>query len=354
MLSVWPGGSVQAQDRRDYPRVIGRPETLVYAVDVATVLSRQASRKFPQIEQSSDEGGRRTFCSTARDSPDVMLAATTIGEDIPTGCDNGEPLLVLPVGRQVFVLYMEKGQTSFSVTREQLYRALARDLPRRQGDGSLEAGFERNPNNRWKDISPDLPDIPIRVLGPPRRAVQWLTLEDLIMKPGCMAIHSIAVLSRIDPQTAAQRCLSRRTDQAISYADGSAFAARPAILPHGTEVALNERRNLGFVQDPVLLSVEAVLPSDSAIEANKFVLSRALNMVVKRNRLDTIPNLRNFVVEMTSTAAAGPAGYLLRDGLDPLSAQLLGRSALRARYEVPGQSANPETAAAPGQSGQSK
>jgi phosphate transport system substrate-binding protein len=326
----------RGQDDRDYMRVIGRPEMLVYAADVATALSRTAHRKFPQIEQSSAEGSRRTFCTTLRDSPDLMIAPFAADLPVEKLCANDEPLLGLPFGRQAFIVYTAPGGPHLALTREQLYRAIARELPRGTGNGGVENGFEPNPNKRWQDISPDLPDIPIRVLGPPRRALQWLTLEDLLMRPACMRLPAVAALARLDERAAEQHCLARRTDAAVVYTDGEAYNASPAIVPKGTELAINERRAMQLMPDAVPQPIDGVMPDDDALNANRYTLARPMIALVKVNRLDTIPNLRNFIIELLSPAASGPKGYLVRNGMDPLPPAALSRAALSAQFARPG------------------
>jgi hypothetical protein len=296
----------------------------------------KARRKFPQLEQSSDDGAIRTFCTTARDTPDVMLLPAPLagadGEARQKYCDTLDPLLVLPVGRQVFVLYGASGLAFPGLTREMLFRAMARELPRRDADGSATSRFERNPNQRWSDIAPGLPDEPIRLLLPPRRSVVWLALEDLVMRPGCAAVPAISALARVDQQAASQRCLARRTDAVLVYADQAQYDTAPRS-PSGTELGLNELR---FVPANVdILPVEGALPDRAGLATGRYRLARQVVAVAKRNRLDGVPNLRDFLLELTSTAAAGPGGYLQRRGLDPLPDSLLSQSANLARYATP-------------------
>lgn len=335
-----------AQDDRDYMRVIGRPEMLVYAADVANALGRGARRKFPQIEQSSHEGARRTFCTTLRDSPDLMLAPFAADQPVEKLCDNNELLAGFPFGRQVLVVYGAAGGPPVSLTRQQLFLAIAREVPRNGGKGGIENGFEANPFKKWRDISPDLPDIPIRVLGPPRRALQWLTLEDLLMRPACLEFPSVQALVRIDERAAESYCLSRRIDQAMVYADGAAYNANPAIVPKGTDLAINERRSMLLMPDAVPAAIDGVIPDDAGLNANRYLLARPMVALVKVNRLDTIPNLRAFINELLSPEASGPRGYLVRNGMDPLPPSALSKSAIEARFARPGVP-NPVEMAAP-------
>ena len=324
----------RAQEDRDYTRVIGRPEMLSYVADVAVALNKEVHRKFPQIEQSSTEGAQRTFCTTLRDSPDVMIIPLARGAEASSICRNDEPLLALPFGRQVIMLYTAPGAPRFALTLEQLFRALARELPK-PGSVGAEVTFEPNPNKRWRDISSDLPDIPIRILGPPRRALQWLTLEDLVMRPACLALPPVAALAQIDPQSAERHCLSRRFDSVMSYANGEKYAVTPEIVPTGTELAINERRAMQLMKIAVPQPVDGVVPDTASLDAGSYPLARPIVAVAKVNRVDTIPNLRSFLVEITSQEASGERGYLTKNGMDPLPPEALKQSALKAQFARP-------------------
>jgi phosphate transport system substrate-binding protein len=263
-------------------------------------------------------------------------------------CGDAEPLLALPFGRQVFVLYTAPGAPPLALTREQLFRALARELPANETNAA-EAGFKPNPNKRWRDISPDLPDIPIRILAPPRRALQWLTLEDLLLRPVCMALPAMKVLFEIDEQSAEQHCLARRTDSAVVYADGEKYNADPAIVPKGSEIAINERRAMLLMKDAVPQAIDGIVPDPDALNQDRYPLARPILAVVKIKRLDTIPNLRTFVMELVSPKASGPTGYLTRYGMDVLPEAALRRSALAAEFARLGAAppAGQKSAAAP-------
>ena len=77
------------------------------------------------------------------------------------------------------------------------------------------------------------------------------------------------------------------------------------------------------------------MPNLAGLNAGRYPLARRLVAVIKVNRIETIPNLRNFVVELTSPAAGGAKGYLATLGVEPLPEDVLASSALKARYMRP-------------------
>ncbi len=319
-----------ADDDRDYARVIGKPEMLPYAASVANALSLSAHRKFPQIEQSSEIGSQRAFCTTLRDSPDIIISPVPHGAPEGGLCSGGLPVMRLPFGRQVITVYTAPGAPPLRLSMEQLFRAIARELPRRDAQSVSEDMFAPNPNRKWRDISPELPDEPIRLIGPPQRSLIWLTLEDMLMRPTCLSLPQVAALNRRDPAGALRHCLSRRTDAGISYVDGTAYMASPRVVPQGTAVAINERRSMLLMREAVMVPIEGEVPDEHALEQGLYPLARDLAAIVKVNRLDKVPNMRQFVMELTSKGAAGPNGYLIKTGLDPLSEAMINESQMKA------------------------
>ncbi len=325
-----------AIEGRDYVRVIGAPEVLPYPAAVANVLAQGARRKFPQIEQAAENGALAEFCGKKLDSPDVLIIP--VRDDLPSNtqfCTTRLDLLVLPFGRQVVTLYTAATATPFALTRDQLYRAIAAQLPRRDATGLSPDMFGPNPNMRWRDISPDLPDEPIRLVGPPQRSVFWLIVEDLLMRPACLEHPKVAELFQLDEALALRPCLSRRSDAAMAYVDGAAYNASPRITPRGSEIVINDRRAMLLSPEATMLAINDVVPNDEALGARRYVLSRQITAVVRADRMGSVPNLREFVREITSPAAAGPRGYLAVAGLDPLPRNALSESALAATLTRP-------------------
>ena len=84
--------------------------------------------------------------------------------------------------------------------------------------------------------------------------------------------------------------------------------------------------------EAVALPLDGELPNDDVLNAGRYVLARQIVAVAKLGRLDSVPNMHEFLKELTSMAASGPKGYLTVSGLDPLPSEIIGDSALRATY----------------------
>ena len=65
--------------------------------------------------------------------------------------------------------------------------------------------------------------------------------------------------------------------------------------------------------------IDEVKPSFENITSLKYKVSRPLFIYFKKEHLDLIPGMREFVKEIISTDTVGPEGYLLQKGLIPLT-----------------------------------
>lgn len=93
-------------------------------------------------------------------------------------------------------------QAPFPLTRRHLFQALAAALP-------VAGEILRNPYRTWNEIDPQLPDMPIEVVGPLLDSDTGQAMVRSIMGPGCRTFPAVAAL---DAQEAARICTSVRND----------------------------------------------------------------------------------------------------------------------------------------------
>jgi phosphate transport system substrate-binding protein len=103
------------------------------------------------------------------------------------------------VGYDGIVIANSKAGPDFDITKAELYRALAMELP----DG--EGGFVPNPYKSWNEVSPSLPDEPILVFGPPPTSGTRDAFVELGMEHGALEDPQMAVLREQDETAFLQR-----------------------------------------------------------------------------------------------------------------------------------------------------
>jgi phosphate transport system substrate-binding protein len=213
------------------------------------------------------------------------------------------------VGLDGMLLVNARSAPAFALTREQLYRALARRVPR---NGRLVA----NPYRRWREISPDLPDLPIRVYGPAPNHGTRDAFVALAIAPACERMPEVRALAAAERQLA---CQALREDGA--WIDVNAdyavllrrlLADREALGVLGFSYLDNNRDKAKAAR------IEGVDPTPQSISTWTYPLARPLFIYVKREHIGRIVGLLEFVQEFVSERAAGTGGYLLEQGLMPL------------------------------------
>ena len=67
------------------------------------------------------------------------------------------------------------------------------------------------------------------------------------------------------------------------------------------------------------MSVEGALPDFDTIARGDYPVSRALYLYAKVAHIDVMPGMREFLAEFTSEKTWGNGGYLVRQGLVPMT-----------------------------------
>lgn len=277
----------------------------------------------PVIEMTGTGGGLKAFC--AKDSViNIANASRRIKESESALCaQNGTPasdIIEFLIGYDGIVVAANRENPLKALTLNQIYRALAKDLP-------TEDGFAPNPNKKWSDVDAALPNMPIEVHGPPPTSGTRDAFVELALDVGARSDPRLAALAKSDPETFAARAGAIREDGAW-IDEGENDNAIIQIIrqsPHALGVFgysfYDQNRN---VINGV--SVENAQPDFDSIASGVYPLARSLYFYVDRARADQ--NVINYVLEFESESAIGPFGYLVDKGLIPLHADT--RRAMRA------------------------
>jgi phosphate transport system substrate-binding protein len=312
VLSLWIVGASPALFARDRVRVVGSSTLFPLASRVAEVFGSQGRWPTPVVESLGTGGGFQLFCAGVGDAtPDVTDASRPMASSEAADCARhgvGE-VVGIRVGLDGMLFVNAKSAPAFALTREQLYRAVARRVPR---NGQLVL----NPYHRWREISPELPDLPIRIYGPAPNHGTRDAFVALAVVPACERAPEVRSLSAAERQLA---CQALREDGAWIdvNADYATLLRRLLADPQamgvlGFSYLDNNRDKLKAAR------IEGVDPTPESISAGTYPLARPLFLYVKRAHVGRVIGLLEFVHEFVSERAAGPQGYLIEQGLMPL------------------------------------
>jgi len=196
-----------------------------------------------------------------------------------------------------------------------LYLALAERVPDPKGGDELIP----NPYRTWKEVNPDLPDQPIRVLGSAAATGTRDTLAELGLEAGCAQIEAVRRITGRNRHRMAELCRPLRGDGAWRELPGGDAELTEALRADPQAIAVTGWHTLARHRDGVrALAVEGVPPSQLAIATGVYPLTRPVYVYFKKANLESLPAIQRYVAEVTSDDAWGEAGYLSAAGMVPM------------------------------------
>ena len=306
--------TAHAQAARDYISIVGSSTVYPFSTVVAERFGRATDFSTPKIESTGSGGGFKLFCSgVGVQFPDITNSSRRVRQSEIDDCArNGVAEVVeVKIGYDGIVLANFKGAPTYRLTREQIYLALAKNIPDSTGSSLIP-----NPYESWADIDTDLPDRRIEVLGPPPTSGTRDAFVELVMLAGCEAIPLIESLDG-DARDAA--CFTMREDGLFIEAGENDNLIVQKLEANPTALGIFGYSFLDQNQDKVRGSfIDGVAPEFDSIADGSYPVSRPLYSYVKKLHVGEIPGIEEFLAELTSEAAWGEFGYLSDRGLIPL------------------------------------
>jgi len=298
-------------------KIVGSSTVAPFATAVAEQFGAVTEWPTPVVETTGTGGGFKAFClGTGPEQPSISNASRPIKESERALCAaNGirDPAEIR-IGYDGIVIANAKSAPDFDITKAQLYRALAQNLPDGQG------GFMPNPYKRWVEVDPSLPDEPILVFGPPPTSGTRDAFVELGMEHGALEDPQMSALREDDEQAFLVRAHTIRTDGAWIDLGENDAAVVQSLTKTPTAIGILGFSFLEQNSDRVKAALLAGVGADfDHIKSGDYGLSRMLYIYVKRENLGFVPGVANFAVEFVSDGAMGPDGYLLEKGLIPMT-----------------------------------
>jgi phosphate transport system substrate-binding protein len=311
---LFAAGAAEAQ--RDQIRIVGSSTVYPFATKVAEQFGKSTQFKTPVIESTGSGGGLKLFCAgVGVEHPDITNASRAIkSSEVELCASNGvKEITEVKIGYDGIVIANSKKSKQISLTLEQIFLALAKDVP--AGDGKLKP----NPYKTWKQVDSSLPDVKIEVLGPPPTSGTRDAFAELAMEGGCKTFDWIKALDKTDGSRFKSICHTIREDGAYVEAGENDNLIIQKLDANADAFGVFGFSFLDQNADKVQGSkIGGVAPTFDAIADGTYPISRPLFFYVKKAHAEVIPGIREYVKEFTSARAWGPDGYLSDAGLIPL------------------------------------
>jgi phosphate transport system substrate-binding protein len=301
---------------RNHIQIVGSSTVYPFTSVIAEEFGRNTKFKTPIVEATGTGGGFKLFClGVGINYPDFSNASRKIEESEMKKCyENGvKGVVEIKIGYDGIVLANSRLGKKYSLTKKQIFLALAMQVP--DGKGSLI----NNPYQKWSDIDKNLPQINIAIYGPPTTSGTRDAFVELVMEEPCMEIVEYSKVF-IDAKIRKKQCHLIRSDGKFIEAGENDNLIVQKLR--------NDKDALGifgfsFLEEngELLQSslIDEVTPSFANITSGAYPVSRPLFIYFKKEHLELIDGMREFVGEIASRDTIGKDGYLLQKGLIPLT-----------------------------------
>ena len=310
---------------RDQIQIVGSSTVFPFTTAVAERFGQQTDFATPVVESTGTGGGMNLFCSgVGADTPDFTNASRGMRASELEECRaNGVTPVEMRVGFDGIVIADAIEGPTFTITRAQLFQALAKQIP--GDDGALMD----NPYMNWSDIDPGLPNAAIEVLGPPPTSGTRDAFLELVMEPGCEE-------AGFEGDTCEAIFEELREDGAYVDAGENDNLIVQRLQANPDAVGIFGFSFLDQNADVIKGAVvDGVEPTFDNIASGEYPVSRSLYVYAKAEHVGVIPGMEEFIAEYTSEAAWGDDGYLAERGLIPLPADAREAAAEEVRTLTP-------------------
>ncbi len=304
---------------RDYIYVVGSSTVYPFTTTVAERFGKSTDFPTPKVESTGTGGGMKLFCAgIGAQHPDLSNASRRIKKSEFENCrKNGvKDIVEVKIGYDGIVLaYSRKAPQPWSLTRKQIFLALANEVPDPNNPGKLIP----NPYKQWNEIDPSLPAIAIKAYGPPPTSGTRDAFVELAMEGGCKSFNWIKVLKKEDKHRYKSICHAIREDGAYVEA-----GENDNLIVQKLEADPNALGIFGFsfldqnIDKINGAKVDGIEPTFENIAEGTYPVSRPLFIYVKKAHVGLIPGIPQFLDEYTSEKAWGDEGYLADKGLIPM------------------------------------
>ena len=311
-------GTAYTQSARDYISIVGSSTVYPFATVVAEQFGKTTRFKTPKIESTGSGGGLKLFCAgVGVEHPDITNASRRIKKSEFEMCQkNGvKDIVEVKIGYDGIVGANSKKAPVLKLTRQQLFLALAKDVPDPNGAAKLVP----NPYKTWKDVDGSLPNAKIEVLGPPPTSGTRDAFSELVMEAGAKKFDWLAKMRKADKKKFKAVAHTIREDGGYVEAGENdnlivqKLEANPAALGVFGFSFLDQ--NMDKIHGS---HINGVAPTFENIASGDYPVSRPLFFYVKNAHAGVIPGMKAYLDEFTSEKCWGEDGYLSEKGLIPM------------------------------------
>ena len=308
---------------RDTLSLAGSSTVLPFARIIAEQLGKNPNFKTPVVESGGSSVGKKGVCDgVGTKFIDIGNASSRMKAKELAYCEkNGVKLTEIKVGYDGIVVANSKKGIPLNISKADLGKALTAEIP-------VNGKWVKNPYKKWSDINPALPDIAIRVYGPPTTSGTRASYAEMVNQKGyCAKDKEAKAASVARGDKKGKKCRAMRTDGVFIEAGEQDNLIVQKLNEDTSAYGIFGFSYLDQNSDTLQGAViSKTAPTFENIAGNNYSVSRALYYYVKHQHIGVVPGMKEYMAEWTKHW--GDEGALSDAGMIPMP------KAERAKYKA--------------------
>ena len=276
---------------RENVSIAGSSTVLPFATIIAEQVGKNPKNKTPVVESGGSSVGKKGVCEgTGLKYIDIGNASSRMKVKELKYCKkNKVDVTEIKVGYDGIVVASSKKGTLLKISKYDLGKALTAKVP-------VNGKMVDNPYKKWSDVNPSLPNLPIKVMGPPTTSGTRASFVEMVNQKGyCKKSKEVKAIGY-----KSKKCRAMRTDGAyIEAGEQDNLIVKKLQADPNTFGIFGFSyldQNMDVLQGAIIDGNE---PSFENIADGKYSISRALYFYVKHSHLGIVPGVEAYVKEWT-------------------------------------------------------
>ena len=297
---------------RDSLSIAGSSTVLPFARIIAEQLGKNPNFKTPVVESGGSSVGKKGVCDgVGTKFIDIGNASSRMKTKELAYCEkNGVKLTEIKVGYDGIVVANSKKGKVLNISKADLGKALTAKV-------AINGKMVDNPYKKWSEINPSLPNVEIRVYGPPTTSGTRASYAEMVNEKGYCKKDDEAKAALKAAGMKAKKCRAMRTDGAFIEAGEQdnliVQKLNEDITAYGIFGFSYLDQNSDTLQGAV---ISKTAPTFENIASNNYSVSRALYYYVKHQHIGVVPGIKEYMAEWTKHW--GDEGALSDAGMIPM------------------------------------
>ena len=297
---------------RDSLSLAGSSTVLPFARIIAEQLGKNPNFKTPVVESGGSSVGKKGVCDgVGTKFIDIGNASSRMKTKELAYCKkNGVKLTEIKVGYDGIVVANSKKGKVLNISKADLGKALTAKV-------AINGKMVDNPFKKWSEINPSLPNVEIRVYGPPTTSGTRASYAEMVNEKGYCKKDDEAKAALKAAGMKAKKCRAMRTDGAFIEAGEQDNLIVQKLNEDNTAYGIFGFSYLDQNSDTLQGAViSKTAPTFENIASNNYSVSRALYYYVKHQHIGVVPGIKEYMAEWTKHW--GDEGALSDAGMIPM------------------------------------